>query len=179
MPSYSGKTAEEGKERPELHAHVFMGGHTEMIRKAATVQVQSNWKGGRKETLEVVASVSNFGAGHLIPTGIPGIREMWLEVSILNGATVAATQKRQFVLELFDSAGKPAMPWDAVKIGKDTRIGPKKTRVEQFSFKLANATDVRVDAKLLERLVSEQAARYAGVPPSPPRPMAEASAAAP
>jgi hypothetical protein len=179
MPAYSGKTAVDGKERPELHAHVFMGGHTEMIRKAASVQIKSTWKGGRKETLDVVASVSNIGAGHLIPTGVPGIREMWLEVSILNGSTVAATQKRPFVLELFDSEGKPAMPWDAVRIGKDTRIGPKKTRAEQFSFKLANATDVRVEAKLLERLVSEQAARYAGLPPTPPMPMAEASAAAP
>ena len=136
MPAYSGKTAVDGKERPELHAHVFMGGHTEMIRKAAFVQVQSNWKGGRKETLDVVASVSNVGAGHLIPTGIPGIREMWLEVSVLNGSQVAATQKRPFMLELFDGQGKPAMPWDAVRIGKDTRIGPKKTRIEQFSFKL-------------------------------------------
>jgi hypothetical protein len=179
MPSYSGKTAEEGKDRPELHAHVFMGGHTEMIRKAAFVQVQSRWKDGRKESLDVVASVSNIGAGHQIPTGVPGIREMWLEVSILNGSTVAATQKRQFVLELFDSEGKPAMPWDAVRIGKDTRIGPKRTRAEQFSFKLTNAADVRVEAKLLERLVSEQAARYAGVPPAPPRQMAEASGAAP
>ena len=179
MPAYSGKTAADGKERPELHAHVFMGGHTEMIRKAAFVQVQSNWKGGRKETLEVVVSVSNIGAGHLIPTGIPGIREMWLEVSIFNGSAVAATQKRPFVLELFDSEGKPAMPWDAVRIGKDTRIGPKRTRAEQFSFKLANATDVRVEAKLLERLVSEQAARYAGVPASPAMPMAEAAAAVP
>jgi hypothetical protein len=83
------------------------------------------------------------------------------------------------VLELFDSAGQPAMPWDAVRIGKDTRIGPKKTRVEQFSFNLTKVSDVRVEAKLLERLVSEQAARYAGVPPTPPMPMAEASAAAP
>ena len=33
MPAYAGKTAAEGKERAELHAHVFMGGHTEMIRK--------------------------------------------------------------------------------------------------------------------------------------------------
>lgn len=162
-----------------MHAPVFRGGHTEMIRKAATVQVQSNWKGGRKETLEVVASVSNVGAGHLIPTGIPGIREMRLEVSILNGSTVAATQQRPFVLELFDSARKPAMPWDVVRFGKDTRIGPRKTRVERFSFKLANATDVRVEAKRLERLVPEQAARYAGVPAAPAMPMAEAAAAAP
>ena len=179
MPSYSGKTTAEGKERPELHAHVFRGGHSEMIRKAATVQVQSSWKGGRKDTLDVVASVSNVGAGHMIPTGVPGIREMWLEVSVLNGSQVAATQKRLFKFELFDREGKPAMPWDAVRFGKDTRIGPKKTRVEQFSFKLTNSKEVRVEAKLLERLVSEQAARYAGVPAAPAMPMAEAAVAAP
>jgi hypothetical protein len=49
----------------------------------------------------------------MIPTGVPGIREMWLEVSILNGSQVAATQKRQFKYELFDREGKLAMPWDA------------------------------------------------------------------
>jgi nitrate/TMAO reductase-like tetraheme cytochrome c subunit len=179
MPSYSGKTANDGKDRPELHAHVFKGGHTEMILKAATVQLQSNWKGGRKETLDVVASVSNVGAGHMIPTGVPGIREMWLEVSIWNGSQVAATQKRPFKFELFDREGKPAMPWDAVRFGKDTRIGPKKTRVEQFSFKLTNSNNVRVEAKVLERLVSEQAAQYAGVPTAPAMLMAEAAAAVP
>ena len=51
--------------------------------------------------------------------------------------------------------------------------------MKQFSFKLANATNVRVEAKRLERLVSEQAARYAGVPAAPAMPMAEAAAAAP
>ena len=136
-------------------------------------------KGGGKETLNVAVSVSNIGAGHLIPTGIPGIREMWLEVSVLNGQQVVATEKRPFAQELFDSEGKPAMPWEAVRIGKDTRIRPKKTRVERLSFKLASAADVRVEAKLLERLVSEQAARYAGMSPSPPMSMAEASASAP
>jgi nitrate/TMAO reductase-like tetraheme cytochrome c subunit len=179
MPAYSGKVAASGKERPELHAHVFLGGHTEMIRKAATLQLQSNWKGGGKETLNVAVSVSNVGAGHLIPTGIPGIREMWLEVSVLNGQQVVATEKRPFTQELFDSEGKPAMPWEAVRIGKDTRIRPKKTRIERLTFKLASPGDVRIEAKLLERLVSEQAARYAGMSPSPPMPMAEASAAAP
>ena len=179
MPAYSGKTAADGKDRPELHAHVFMGGHTEMIRKAATLGIQSNWKEGRKETINVTVSISNVGAGHMIPTGIPGIREMWLQVSVLNGSQIATTQKRPLLLELFDEKGKPAMPWDAVRFGKDTRIGPKKTRVEQFAFKMTNPADVRVEAKLLERLVSEQAAHDAGVSPSPPMPMAEASSALP
>lgn len=179
MPAYAGRTTSDSKERPELHAHVFLGGHTEMIRKAATVQIQSSWKGGAKESLEVAVSVANIGAGHMIPTGIPGIREMWLEVSVVKGSQAVATEKRPFLLELFDHEGKPAMPWEAIRFGKDTRIGPRKSRVERFSFKLASGSDVRVEAKLLERLVSEQAAKYAGVPATPAMPMAEASGAAP
>lgn len=179
MPAYVGKTAEGAKERPELHAHVFLGGHTDMIRKAATVEIQSSWKGPSKESLQVKVSVANTGAGHFIPTGIPGIREMWLEVSILKGSQTLATEKRPFVLEIFDREGKPAMPWDAVRFGKDTRIGPKKSRIEQFNFKLATSAEVRVEAKLLERLVSEHAAKYAGVPAAPAMPMAEAAAAVP
>ena len=69
MPAYSGQAAAEGKERPELHAHVFLGGHTEMIRKAATLQVSSDWnQKDRKETLNVSVGITNAGAGHLIPT---------------------------------------------------------------------------------------------------------------
>jgi Cytochrome c554 and c-prime len=179
MPAYAGRTTADSKERPELHAHVFMGGHTEMIRKAATIQIQSSWKGAAKESLQVAVSVANIGAGHMIPTGIPGIREMWLEVSVVKGSQSVATEKRPFLLELFDHEGKPAMPWEAIRFGKDTRIGPRKSRVEQFSFKLASRSEVRVEAKLLERLVSEQAAKYAGVRATPAMPMAEAAEAVP
>ena len=49
MPSYSGKTANDGKERPELHAHVFMGGHTEMILKAATFSCSQTGKAAARK----------------------------------------------------------------------------------------------------------------------------------
>jgi hypothetical protein len=34
-----------------LPAHVFLDGHTEMMRKAATLRIQSRWKGASKEAL--------------------------------------------------------------------------------------------------------------------------------
>lgn len=174
MPAYSGQAAAEGKERAELHAHVFLGGHTEMIRKAATLQVSSDWnQKDRKETLNVSVGITNAGAGHLIPTGIPGIREMWLEVSAFSKDQQPATEKRSLGLELLDQAGEPAMPWDAVRFGRDTRLGPKKTRQEVFHFKMNKPGEVRVEAKLLERLISESAARYAGISATPAMSMAE------
>ncbi|MEW5976129.1 MAG: multiheme c-type cytochrome [Acidobacteriota bacterium] len=176
MPAYSGKVAASGKQRPELHAHVFMGGHTEMIKKAATIKLNGTWKA---DNLEVTAEVINSGAGHLIPTGIPGIRQMWLEVSVFDGGQAVKTETRPFGLELFDGKKQPAMPWDAVSIGKDTRIAPKQSRLEKIDFRLARTSGIRVEARLLERLVSEQAARYAGIPASPPLVMAQASTSVP
>jgi hypothetical protein len=180
MPAYAGKVAEAGKERPELHAHVFIGGHTEMIRKAAVINLDAGWsKRETKDGLAVTATVTNKGAGHLIPTGIPGIREMWLEVSVFNGQQSVAKEKRALGQELFDAEGKLALPWDAIRVGKDTRIGPKEARKEKFTFKLTSPSEVRVEAKLLERLVSETAAKYAGIAPTPAMPMAEASVTVP
>jgi hypothetical protein len=180
MPAYSGKVAAEGKERPELHAHVFLGGHTEMIRKAATLQVHSGWsQKDRGGGLEVSVVITNVGAGHLIPTGIPGIREMWLEVSAFSSQQQLVTEKRALGLELLDSAGKSAMPWDAVRFGRDTRISPKKTRQEVFHLKLDKTGEIRVEAKLLERLISESAATYAGITPTPAMPMVEATVTVP
>jgi len=180
MPAYAGNVAEGGKERPELHAHVFIGGHTEMIRKAAVINLDAGWsKRETKDALAVTATVTNKGAGHLIPTGIPGIREMWLEVSVFNGQQSMVTEKRALGQELFDAGGKLALPWDAVRLGKDTDIGPKEARKEKFTFKLTSPSEVRVEAKLLERLVSEMAAKYAGIAPTPPMPMAEASVTVP
>jgi hypothetical protein len=180
MPAYSGKVAPEGKERPQLHAHVFLGGHTEMIRKAATLQVRSDWNHkGPGGALKVSVGITNVGAGHLIPTGIPGIREMWLEVTAFNSQQQLATEKRALGLELLDAAGKSVMPWDAVRFGRDTRIAPKKTREEIVYLKVEKTQGLRVEAKLLERLISELAANYAGITATPAMPMAEATLTVP
>ena len=180
MPSYSGKAADKGPVRPELHAHVFKGGHTEMIGKAATVGVKANWNdSSRRDRLSVNVVVTNSGAGHFIPTGLPGIREMWVEVTVFNADQIVAVERRPFGTKLLDAEKKDALPWDAVSIGKDTRIAPKQSREENMVFKVSNPSGVRVEAKVLERLVSEFAARFAGVSPSPPLLMAQTSVAAP
>ncbi len=180
MPPYSGKAADKGPVRPELHAHVFKGGHTNMIEKAATVGVRAQWKdSSRRDRLVVNVVVTNSGAGHFIPTGIPGIREMWLEVTVFNVNQIVAVERRPFGRVLLDKSGQAALPWDAVSLGKDTRIAPKQSREENMEFNVSNHSGIRVEAKMLERLVSEVAARFAGVSPSPPLLMAQASTSVP
>ncbi|MBI1786574.1 MAG: hypothetical protein HYR60_03345, partial [Acidobacteria bacterium] len=83
MPAYAGKAANEGPDRPDIHAHVFQGGHTEMLKKAAVVSLWarlSDKAGGNR--IRVDALITNAGSGHLMPTGIPGIRQLWLELAV-------------------------------------------------------------------------------------------------
>ncbi len=177
MPSYQGKVSESGKERSEIHAHIFRGGHTEMIRQAAIVNITASRIS--KDALDASVVVTNVGAGHMIPTGLPAVREMWLEVTVQSQGKILSTQKRVFGLEVLNAEGKPTLPWEATKLGKDTRIAPKKSRLEKFRFEVSGSENIRIEAKLQEQLLSDQAAKFAGVPPSPPQTMAETSISLP
>lgn len=172
MPVYAGKTANDGPERPHLRAHVFMGGPAEMLKKAV---VMSLWtRAGEKsgaQQISVSAVVTNVGSGHLMPGGIPGIRELWLDLKVKTevGAEVFAA-RATYGATLLDRDGKPATPWNAVRVGKDTRLAPHHPRRETFEFVVPNldfkTLDVR--ARLLYRLVADEVARSAGIRPSPP-----------
>jgi nitrate/TMAO reductase-like tetraheme cytochrome c subunit len=48
---------------------------------AGAARLTAVWQAG-----SVVASVQNVGAGHLLPTGVADIREMWVELAVLDAA---------------------------------------------------------------------------------------------
>jgi hypothetical protein len=104
---------------------------------------------------------------------------MWLEVTVQSQGKILSSQKRVFGLEVLNAEGKPTLPWEATKLGKDTRIAPKKSRLEKFRFEVSGSENIRIEAKLQEQLLSDQAAKFAGVPPSPPQTMAETSISLP
>ncbi len=171
MPQYMGKGATDGVERTDLHAHVFPGGHTEMVQKVAhiTLWAQAKEKSG-KSNVSIKALVTNVGSGHLMPTGMPGIRQMWLEVVARNAkGDEVFTNKSPIGIELLGGDGKPTMPWNAVRIGKDTRIGPRKTRQTAMEFTLPdkNFEPLEVKGSVYYRSISELAAQAAGIKPSP------------
>ena len=142
-----------------------------MIKKAATVTVWAQVKSEAGiNTASVKALVTNVGSGHFLPTGIPGIRQMWLEVVVKNaqGAEVLS-QKAPLEVELIGPDGKPAMPWSAVRIGRDTRIAPRKSREMVLEFAIpAKDSRLEVRGSVYYRRVSELAARTAGIKESPP-----------
>jgi hypothetical protein len=66
------------------------------------------------------------------------------------------------------------MPWNAARFGDDTRIGPQEKKQWNWTIqvpeKSSGSLDVRV--ALFYRLVSEVAAKAAGISPSAPQEIA-------
>lgn len=171
MPQYTGRSATDGPERDNLYGHVFPGGHSEMVKKVATVTLwaQVNQKSGNSN-VTIKALVTNVGSGHLMPTGMPGIRQMWLEVVVKNAKGVELfAKKAPFGIELLGADGNPTMPWKAVRIGKDTRIAPRKSRETLLEFALPERDfgPLEVKSAVYYRQVSELAAQAAGIKESP------------
>ena len=141
MPAYMGRGANEGPERPDINAHVFQGGHTEMLKKAAVVSLwaRTSEKSGPKR-ISIDALVTNVGSGHLMPTGIPGIRQLWLDLTVTTAdGSKVFTGRADYGAVLLGRDSKPAMPWNAVRVGTDTRIAPQKSRRETFQFEVPGA----------------------------------------
>jgi hypothetical protein len=171
MPVFAGQGASDAPERKDLHAHVFLGGHSEMVKKVANVTLLAHVKGsGGKTNVNLKALVTNVGSGHFMPTGLPGLREMWVEVKVRNAqGTEVFTQKAPIGIEPLGADGRPTMPWNAVRFGKDTRIGPQATRQSRwdFAFPQQEAGPLEARVSVQYRLISELAAKAAGIEPSP------------
>ncbi len=173
MPAYSGVTAKDGKPREKIHAHVFAGGRTEMLRRAATLTVWGtvDKREGGASRLKVNANIRNAGAGHTIPTGVPGVREIWLEV-LVKGTGNDVLDRKQFRLGQWfvKKNGDEALPWEEYESVVDRRIAPEQSRLETFELDLpARVADaVLIEANLKMQLVSEVLSRQLGVPMQEP-----------
>jgi hypothetical protein len=171
MREYTGSGAIGGPERKDLHYHFFPGSRSDLVKKVATVTALAfiQEKSG-KRTVNLKAMVTNVGSGHFMPTGLPGLRQMWLEVVVHAGqGNEVFANKTPIGFEPLDSDGKPTMPWNAVKFGKDTRIGPQETQQNKWQFPLPENDPGQLEVKVsvYYRSISELAAQAAGIKPSP------------
>src|SRR6266496_427963 len=169
MPPFTGSSATNAPVRTNLHMHVFPGGHSDMVKKVATITawVQIEEKSGKRQA-KLKAQVTNVGSGHFMPTGLPGLRQMWLEVVVRDdkGGEVFA-EKSPIGIQGLGADGKPTMPWNAVRFGKDTRIGPQERRQWEFPLPEKNPGPLELRVSVYYRLVSELVAQAAGIEPSP------------
>ena len=170
-----GTAAPGGPERPNIYQMTFAGAQvalgnaeraTQLLQAAATVEMDAPKVVKPGEDASVTVKITNSGAGHYLPTGLTEVREMWLEVSVVDAEGKSTSLgEHKFGTVLKDAAGKyPAELWDAVAIQSDDRIAPLQSVTHSYKVALPSGTEAgKLKAQLLYRSVPEELAAKAGV----------------
>ena len=134
----------------EVNLHEVPGGHSlEQLHKALAITMRPSRDGN---DLVVEVRIVNKGAGHAVPTGMPG-RRVILAVDVRTSDGKTASEKRTYTRLLHDAAGQP-IERDAqcfapgVSLASDTRIGPDEQRVENFRFPVSPDATAQVSLRL-------------------------------
>jgi hypothetical protein len=134
----------------EVNLHEVPGGHSiDQLNKALRVRSDFARDG---DSLAVVVQLMNKGAGHCVPTGMPG-RRVILELQVRPYGREVSTETRIFGRTFVDAEGS-IITRDSqyfapgVKLDFDTRILPDETRTERFAFPVPHDVTVAVQLRL-------------------------------
>ena len=122
---FTGSATPNSPEHPNMYAMTFAGAQvalgnpelaTAMLKSAAKVELDAPKVLAAGEEASVTVKTTNVGAGHYLPTGLTEVREMWLEVSLVDAAgNSTPVGEHRFGTMLQDAKGNhPAELWDAV-----------------------------------------------------------------
>ena len=134
-----------------ISTHNIAGGHSVTMRKRS-VKLDITSVRRFKKRITVTVNVTNHGAGHKIPTGLPS-KKMVLKVAIVSDKGVIYDEgERIYQKILKDKNGEILVHDSDIMLGKgetiasDTRIGPKETRKEEFTFFANEDVPLKVQA---------------------------------
>ncbi|MGB6847816.1 MAG: cytochrome c family protein, partial [Thermoanaerobaculia bacterium] len=164
------------------------------LEAAAEVEILPPATVSRPGLLEFAVKVRNVGAGHYLPTGMTEMRQMWLDVRVVdaNGTEIYSSgavddageiepNAAIFRTVLGDESGNPTWRmWEATHILYDHRIPPKGYRVERYAAYVPPDTGLplTVRATLRYRSVSPQLAKELLADEAPPIPVIDMRQAA-
>ncbi|OGQ28765.1 MAG: hypothetical protein A3F89_03855 [Deltaproteobacteria bacterium RIFCSPLOWO2_12_FULL_50_11] len=135
-----------------FNVHTIAGGHSvEQLKKSVEVEIAEVRRVGDKMSARVI--VTNVGAGHMVPTGIP-TRRLLLKLTAKGQNAVLYETERVYEKVLVDKDGRVlTKDWEIMlhskKVIKDTRLKPNEPRAEIFNLNLPKNSDpVVVSASL-------------------------------
>ncbi|MBF0235505.1 MAG: cytochrome c554 family protein [Desulfamplus sp.] len=188
-PDNKGTAVDDGPVRDHVFTHNFVGGNgfipgrsgsddkmkmaEDRLKNAATLLIDdSKVKEGKLNI-----TITNSGAGHKLPTGLTDFRQMWLEITVVDGKGVelfssGKLDENGYVPEnsiIFntvygDGKGNPVLNIaKAREILKDRRILPMQSLTEEINFVEKNTKifekkleEINVHARLLYRSGSKK-----------------------
>jgi Cytochrome c554 and c-prime len=160
MPTTTAEVARGSPPRPGVPNHSFMGTSGSLVDHALAITLEVRRKG---PAIDVDATLVNQGAGHSVPSGLPG-RQLILRLLAVDRAGHELDRaERTYARVLVDERGVE-VPFPAARSQKvDTRIAAGEQRREAFSLTAKTATLVRAEVALLE--LSPAIADALGRPP--------------
>jgi hypothetical protein len=182
--NYPGQSAFSGKKRPHIYQHYVVGANTLIpsINYDSEIRLMAEERLKHAATLEIIfdrqltnfftsfrVRIRNEGAGHKLPTGVTGYRQMWLEVEAVNqyGKTILKSGgitdtgaledgTRIFGTVFGDSKGNPTNnAAKAARILSDRRINPGGRADETF----------RIEGRVRGELTIKAALKYRSMDP--------------
>jgi hypothetical protein len=159
-----GKSAFMGPERDNIFTHQFVGAnftvpellgnkeHGQIARKrlqsAARLDVDAPARLTAGDLAKISVTVTNVGAGHNLPTSLTEVRQMWLDVQVVDesGQEIYRSggidkngnitgDPRIFNAHALDKDGRETLkPWEIAKFKYNHTIPPKGSATEDFFF---------------------------------------------
>ena len=121
MPKTKAALAVGAAVRTGVPDHGLLGSAGDLRKSALALAVVVQDQGAQ---LAVRVALTNAGAGHHVPAGLPD-RRIAITVAVYDDAGAkVAEQRKALGRVLVDAAGKPAPFWRAAKVAEDTRIPP-------------------------------------------------------
>ncbi len=168
MHAAPGEVAVGWGSRPSASDHGMFGEDDRLRRRAVALELQVEPREGR---LELELELTNTGAGHAIPTGLPGHR---LVVRVTTLGPTGERQERQervYGRVLVDDAGREVPFYAARREQSDTRLAAGEARREHFSVPGTDVAQVRAEVFL--QPLSTEIAQVLGVTAPDPIRLAE------
>lgn len=185
-----GKAAKNGPDREHIYKHEFVGAnftipsllgankHSDIAKKrlqnVAELEIISpeEFKSGQMATFKI--KVKNVGAGHNLPTSLTEVRQMWLEVEMVDKTGKKLLHSGwldkehnidpdavMFHAYAVDKDGKHTVkPWEIVRFEYNTTIPPKGSSTQKYDVMIPSDTKgiVQIKAALRYRSYPQEVA---------------------
>src|SRR5262249_4196738 len=142
MPGEVAEVAAGSHERIGVPHHGLLARDGKLRKRALALAVAVRDDQGR---IHVEATVTNVGAGHAVPSGLPG-RAVVRRVRTLDGHGTEVARAERTYQRLLSDGGDGEVPFfAATRVGSDNRLQPKQAHVESFDLAAPGAGELRVE----------------------------------
>jgi hypothetical protein len=159
-----GKSTFMGPDRENIFTHEFVGANftipellgnkehgqiaRQRLQSAAELTINTPARVKKGDLAKIAITVKNVGAGHNLPTSLSEVRQMWLDVQILDSTGKEIYRSgnldekgnitgdpRIFNAHALDKDGRDTYkPWEIAKFKYNKTIPPKGSATENFFF---------------------------------------------